>query len=542
MTPDRRPRKGVLPCPMLRPSADLLPLALSGLLACQPGDGLDTGLDDSAPPAAPRDRLLILCADQLAEVAGDYAAYRASTGWDVELVSMVALQDGSTGLAAGVGAEVVRAHRELPEGLELVVLIIGDASVDEPESAQQVPLAVGPLGYLGDTGHVDVDGDGVPDLATGRLPFDEPEQVVSYLERVQRYESEYLPGSHNRSVALFTGEGGFGEVIDGVLEYVAGQVVEQLSYDFDFSVTTNIPGSAYYLPQDAWHEEFARQYNQGHAYQPYLGHTVGEVRLDLLEDPGRRGLLAFYSCSDGAVQDEGGPSASLSEQLLEHPHGPMAVVGATTISHPYGNAVLAREMSLGVLNERVGSYGALLRQAKDDMVYGADEFREQLDVAASVFIDGLPEIITSHVTMYMLLGDPCLSPRLPPGVVLLDEPEQAFEPGAPASVTGVVSAERDGEPFEGEVLITLEVMRSTVIHELNEVDEDCSDLDACLENVALANDHLLASVQGPVLQGRFELELELPASLPDSEIYYLRALAWDSRDDATGFVEVDIAP
>ena len=527
---------------MLRSSALLLTLLLSGLLACQSADPLDTGADEPASPQAPRDRLLILCADQLGDVAEDYAAYRVATGWDVELVSMEALVDAGASLADAVGSVIVRAHKELPEGLELVVLIIGDASEDDPESPQQVPLALGPLGYLGDTGHVDLDGDGVPDLATGRLPFDEPEQVTSYLERVQAYESDYLPGAHNRSVALFTGEGGFGEVIDGVLEYVAGQVVEQLSYDFDFSVTTNIPGSAYYLPEDPWHEEFVRQYNLGQAYQPYLGHTVGSVLVDELKEPGRRGLLAFYSCSDGAIQDVDGPSASLSEQLLGHPSGPMAVVGATAVSHPYGNAVLAREMSLGVLNDRVGRYGELLRQAKDDMVYGADEFREQLDVAASVFIEGLPEIITSHVTMYMLLGDPCLAPLLPPGRVLLDEPPQALGQGGWATVTGVVSAERDGLPFEGEVLVTLEVMRSTIIHELNEVDEDCSDLEACLENLALANDHLLASVQGPVQQGRFELELELLEALPESEVYYLRALAWDQQDDATGFVEVDIAP
>ena len=525
---------------MYRPLSLVLSLALVAAFACQPPAERDTGLMWPEPPAAPRDRLLVLCADQLTQAAEDYAAYRAATGWDVELVPMVALASGGASLRDAVGARIVRAHKELPEGLELTVLIIGDASEDEPESGTQVPLSVGPLGYLSDTGHVDMDGDGVPDLATGRLPFDDPEQVRRYLDRVERYESGYQPGAWNRKVGLFTGEGGFGDVIDGVLEFVAGQVVEQLSYDFDFEVTTNIPGSAYYLPEDAWHEEFVRQYNQGLAYQPYLGHTVGSVLVDRLDEPGRRGLMAFYSCSDGAIQDVDGPSASLSEQLLDHPDGPMAVVGATAVSHPYGNAVLAREMSLGVLNERVDSYGALLRQAKDDMVYGADEFREQLDVAASVFIDGLPEIITSHVSMYMLLGDPCLSPMLPPGRVLLDDPEQALTRGERATVTGLVSADRDGLPFEGTVLVTLEVMRSTIIHELNEVDDQCSDLEACLENRTLANDHLLASVQGPVQRGRFVLDLEIPEDLPDSDIYYLRALAWDDVDDATGFIEAHV--
>jgi hypothetical protein len=528
--------------PVSRPASLPLSLVVAGVIGCQPSTGLDTGLEEPPLPAAPRDRLLILCADQLTQAADEYASYRVTTGWDVELVPMTALSRSAGGLADAVGERVAAAYKALPEGVELVVLIIGDASEDDPESTLQVPLAAGPLGDLGDTDHVDLDGDGVPDLATGRLPFDEPEQVEEYLDRVRRYESSYTPGAHNRRVALFTGEGGFGELIDGVLEYVAGQVVEQLSYDFDFSVTTNIPGSAYYLPEDAWHEEFVRQYNRGQAYQPYLGHTVGAVRVDELAEPVRRGLLAFYSCSDGAVQDVDGPSAALAEQLLGHANGPMAVIGATDVSHPYGNAVLAREVSLGLLNDRVGSYGELLRQAKDDMVYGADEFREQLDVAASVFIDGLPEIITSHVSMYMLLGDPCLAPMLPPGRVLLDEAAEDLQAGTVATVSGLVSADRDGVPFEGEVLVTLEVMRSTLIHELTEVDEDCADLEACLENLALANDHTLASVQGPVRQGRFELELAVPESLPESELTYLRALAWDPQDDATGFIEVDIAP
>ncbi len=517
-------------------------LLIAALVGCTPPlDTADTGGDEPPLIEESPDHLLILCADPLIEVGSDYADYRYQTGWEVEALAMSALSGGEGTLAESVTAYVASAHELLPEDRELFVLIIGDADLDDPDSTDQVPLATGPLGYLGDTPHVDLDGDGVPDLAVGRLPFDDSEQVRDYLERVQVYESGYAPGAWNRRVGLFTGEGGFGDLVDGLLEYVAGQVVEQLSYDFDFTVTTNIPGSDYYLPWDAWQREYVRQHSQGLAYQPYLGHTVGDLPFDSLEEPARRGLVAYYSCSDGAIQDEGGQeSESLGETLLAHPYGPMAVIGATTVSHPYGNAILAREASLGMLNERASSYGELLRQAKHDMVYGADEFREQLDEAAAVFIEGLPEIIDSHVTMYLLLGDPCLSPQLPAGQVLLDEPAEDLAAGDTPVVSGLVSMERHGLPFEGEVLVTLEVNRSTIIHELAKVHPDCLDLDACLDNLALANDHLLAEASGTVVDGRFAVELTLPAELPDSEFYFLRALAWDAEGDATGFVEVDV--
>ena len=510
-------------------------LPLLALWACQAADSPQTETGLYAVEPSP---LLIITTEALSDAAAEYADYRESTGWAVSVVTtsdlLAAAGDGD--LVAAVSARVRLAADEDPGELGPHVLLLGDANEDAPDDPTWIPVATGSLGDLGDGPHGDLDGDDVPDVAIGRLAVNTPEEVEQYLERLRVYESTYTPGPWNRRVHLFTGVGDFGEAIDGILEYVAELVVEELSYDFDFKVTTAIQGSDFYLPDVEWDEEYARQYNEGAVMQPYVGHGLGSVYLSEMEAPQRRGLVAYMSCSDGDFQHAPHPVGSLAEDLMAVEAGPMGVVAASDVSDPYGNAVLIRELSQTMLNGSVATYGQALMQAKYRLLYQEDDLRNAIDTAAALFMDNQEQTLQSHVTLYNLLGDPTVPPRIAARTITLNNEADHLALGQTATISGRVAS--GAGPFFGTVLLTLEVSRATILHELEPVDAYLPDPETCLTNHALANDKILSSAEGGVADGRFQIALDIPSDVPDDTDFYLKALASDGQQDAIGSLSV----
>jgi len=478
--------------------------------------------------------MLILAADPLAEAADEYATFRQEGGFEVEVVTMGELWGRAPldGLRAEISRRVLE-FGQADEGRESFVLILGDADELQPDSTARVPATVGPRGDVGDTPYADLDADGLPELAVGRLPFSTAEEIRAYLERVRLREAGYLPGTWNRTLAAFAGEGGFGVEVDGMLELAAGWIFDEMSYDFDMTMTYASASSSYHLPPGAWEADYAERYLAGAVIQPYIGHTLGAVEC-CREAPRRAGLLGFFSCSDGQYQSDG--AGSLAEELLARPGGPVAILAASDVSHPYANAILPRELGHAVLDLHARTYGEAVLVAKRNMVERQDDLRLSLDQLAAPYMDEpMPDCIQSHVTMYNLFGDPAAPTHLPPGRVRFDPPGGEARPGGRLLVTGRVGTEEGRLPMAaGRVRVTLEASRTVVLGVL-----DPPGPDTYASNHAKANDKVVVAAEADVGDGVFSATLEVPADLSVGS-YRLKAFAWNEQVDSVGNLSVQI--
>jgi hypothetical protein len=492
--------------------------------------GAACGGESEDPPS---NRMLILTTETLLSTASEYAAYRESGDFEVELTTTAGLEVATT-LQDAVRERVARFNQEAPEEQEQYVLLIADADHYDLENPEFIPATQGPEGEWGDTPYADFDGDAIPEIPIGRLPFREPEKVQMYLDRVIDYEEVVPVGVFNKTIRAFAGEGGFGPEIDGALEMVAGWVFDEMSYHFDLFMTYAASTSDYYLPYAEWDAEYNRRYQEGAVLVPYIGHTLGAVTCCQQGPPARRGMLTYFSCGDGdymAVESY----SSLAEEVLVRAEGPVASLAATTTSHPYGNAVLPRELGHAIIDLREPTYGKAVTKAKYNAVNRIDPMRETIDATMRSFSDeDLDYLITTHLTMYNLLGDPAVPLNLPPGRIRFDSPDSVTR-GETVTVEGRVWADARRAPMQdGEITVTLEVQRSVVIKELTPRDPDNHDPETCKNNHQLANDKTAASATTRVEYETFEVQLTVPSDLPLSAEYYLKGYAHNSAGDAMG--------
>jgi hypothetical protein len=311
-----------------------------------------------------------------------------------------------------------------------------------------------------------------------------------------------------------------------------------MSYDFDLAMTYAASTSHYYLPDADWNREYMQRYQDGAVLIPYIGHTLGMVTCCEQGVPARRGMLTFFSCGDGDYLTVE-PVGCLAEEVLEREDGPVASLGATTISHPYGNAVLPRELGHAIIDLREPTYGKALTVAKYNAVHRIDSLRETIDATMRSFSDeDLDYLITTHLTMYNLLGDPAVPLNLPEGRVRFDSPNSITR-GETITVEGRVWADARRAPMKnGELIVTLEVQRSFIINELTPRDPENHDPVTCKNNHHLANDKIAASATTTVDNETFTVQLTVPADLPLSADYYLKGYASTPDGDAMGSKKV----
>jgi hypothetical protein len=522
-------------------------------LLCMLGAGC-AGSGDGDPGDGENGRMLIVAADQLEQVANRYAEYRKSTGYQVEvaITSDLKSEFPQGMLRDSVAARIAAFSEGTQEELDDYVLLIGDADDSDHDNPAFVPVAIGEGGTqperftwseYGDSPYVDLDGDYIPDMHIGRLPFREAAQVEAYLDRVRQYEAEYLPGTWNKTLSAFAGEGGFGELIDGLLEMAAGWVFDEMSYDFDMTMTYASPASEYYLPPALWDADYAERYLEGAVLMPYIGHTLGEVPCCESSEPARRGMLAFFSCSDGSFQEGGelDPHQSLAERVLLREYGPVASMGATTVSHPYGNAVFPRELGHAILDLREETFGKAVTVAKYNMVHRIDSLRESIDSAAEPFCtEPQEDLIQTHIVMYNLLGDPAVPTRMTPGKVVFDDPGNDVSPGDTITISGRLSRGSAKSPVrQGDITVTIESIRSVIPGELEPREPENHDPDLCTRNHGVANDKVIAESSGVVTGSQFTVQLDIPADL-SAGTYYLKGYAWNQELDAAGSEKLQV--
>ncbi|MBN2496664.1 MAG: hypothetical protein JXR96_18890 [Deltaproteobacteria bacterium] len=500
------------------------------LLAAVLGGGCGGG-DPQEGPETLKGHMLIVSSVPMEEAAAAYRDFRESSGYEVELTSAAELAGTADSLVEALGARIATFAESVPAESQGFVLLLGTADRRAPESTDHLPVAEGYGGALGDSPHVDLDGDDIPDLPIGRLPLDSADSVQTYIDRVRTHEEVYVPGEWNKRISAYAGEGGFGAEVDAILEMLALQIFEEFPPDFDFSMTYAADGSDYYLPPDAWQDDYRARYQAGALLQPYMGHTLGYAECCDGQRPRRRGLVTYFSCSDGEFQYN---TRCLATEVLDREHGPVCTLAGSDVTHPYANAVLPRELGHALLNLGEPTYGQALATAKYNMVHRIDEMRRTIDQTAEPFLEGesTTDLIYTHIVMYNLLGDPAAAVMAPPGRLRFDLSATVLTRGGTVTVSGKAWEDASVTPMgSGQVVASLQARLSVIPGELQPRSPSNHDPDLCRQNHAVANDKVVSQATGEIADGAFELQLAVPAEIEPAS-YFVKVFASDETADA----------
>lgn len=224
----------------------------------------------------------------------------------------------------------------------------------------------------------DLDHDGCPELAVGRLPAQSAEELQRMLRRSIDYEI-LPPGPWNDSVHVTAGVGGFGFLADAAIETVTRRfLTEGIPDHFHLQMTYASCTSTYCPNPMRLRESYIDRINEGGLFWVYIGHgavtqldhfQVGQEWLPIgnasdairFQSQSRPPIAILLACFTGAFDAK---PDSFSESLLRQPSGPIAVISGSRVTMPYGLSQLASEMINGCFRDRIPTLGEVVLLAK----------------------------------------------------------------------------------------------------------------------------------------------------------------------------------
>ncbi len=391
----------------------------------------------------------------------------------------------------------------------------------------------------------DLDGDGLPDVAVGRLPADSREEAEAMLGKVIAYETDRDFGTWRRRVDVIAGIAGFGEVYDKLIESASTTLLSQeIPAGYDLHVTWANPASPFCPPPSSVAETVVERFNEGALFVTYMGHgsprSLDRVRwadraypifdedhVERLE--ARRGAPIAYLCCCSAGHFDGNPDC-LAEFMLKEPGGPVAVIASSRVSMPYANGVLSKEMLGALFREGAGTVGEMLRIAKRRLMEPKpdDMLRQQIETMA-FFWKAKPEDRAAerreHLWLYNLLGDPSM--RLPRASDLGLACAQTVAQGTKLAIEGTCAV-------AGEALVELVRERTPDVPR-----REGSTDEAFAKCYAGANAWVKAEAKARCEGGAFKAELSVPADLAPG-LYFVRAYVTGKDGAALGARSINV--
>lgn len=381
--------------------------------------------------------VVVVCPPSLRPALAPWVEYRQGQGRRLRLIE-----------PRGTADEVVRQVRAAASPATRFVVLVGDADgrpavVPNADGSAFVPthyrkaeinIRFGSEPMLATDGpYGDLDGDGMPDAAVGRLSADTAKQLRTIVEKTLAYERSKDLGPWRRKIHCVAGVGGFSPLLDRVLESsVRYFLTETIPPAYRVTMTYAGPGSPYCPPLDTFSQAVAARFNEGGWFWVYMGHGRPEgldwVRTQsgakpILDRPQVGQLRAtdgaplavFLACYSGAFDADD----CLGEEMLRAPGGPAGVVGATRVAMPYGMASLAVGLLDEVFVRQTPTVGEALLHARQTLLQHdqADDHRRKLLDAIAAGLsparDSLAAEREEHAAMFHLLGDPLLRLRHP---------------------------------------------------------------------------------------------------------------------------------
>lgn len=472
---------------------------------------------------------IVVCPQTFRPAMAPWVAHRERQGHRIAFVS-------NEGTTDDIRAEIQKAGQG---GAVKAVLIVGDVEVgmgmNPNVRARCVPVEWARSKVtvqLGSEPHIatddwcaDLDDDGTPEVAVGRLTADSPKELSVILRKIIGYEQSRDHRPWRRRLEFVAGVGGFGALADRMIEGTARTVLTQnIDPAYELSMTYGSWRSPFCPDPRRARETTMASLDSGCQFWIYMGHSL-HVELAPLQTPGgefpvfsvadaarlkcRQGLpiALFLACYAGAFDAY---DDCLAEEMLRAEGGPVAVIAASRVAMPYAMGVMALELARQTLNGPAETLGEAVLAAKQHLLADGKDLgkqRQMLDTMAGL-ISPLPDQLADerreHTLLFNLLGDPLLRLRRPKPVELTVP--KTIAPGETISIAG--SSEVDGRATVELVVprdrfVTAPVRRK----EFPESPDDWTEFQNVLSQ---ANDRRLASTETEIQGGRLATSLRIP--------------------------------
>jgi hypothetical protein len=312
-----------------------------------------------------------------------------------------------------------------------------------------------------DTPYADLDGDRVPDVSIGRIPVDTVPQLNAFIDRVIKYETQTPAGDWQRKMNLIAGVGGFGPIIDNVIEQTTKRIIEDLvPHKMQTSMTYGSWTSPYCPDPRRFSDTSIERYNEGCLFWVYIGHGNRQC-LDQVHMPDAKHpildqhsvanincrvgspiavFLACYTSAFDSIQD------SIAEQMLLQPGGPVATIGGSRVTMPGGMGLLSMQLMDEYFSGEAETLGDVFLNAKRRLAFSEDQFgtyRKLIETMAKTFNprSSFKAERYEHVQTMQLLGDPLLRIKRPQPLPI--ETVAKTVAGQTIEVTGTAPASGD---------------------------------------------------------------------------------------------------
>jgi hypothetical protein len=518
--------------------------------------------------AAPAERAeapdtVVVCPPQFAEALRPWVEYRRQQGHRFVFVP-------GTRSADEIRAAIREASRA--GGLGSIVLV-GDADpemfrdlavrqrcVPTHKAEARINIRWGSEPQIAtDNWYADLDDDGVPELAVGRITADTSEELSRIVRKIVAYEESADWSSWRRRVNFVAGVGGFGAVADTVIDAAAKKLItDGLPAAYESTMTHASWRSPYCPDPRSFNGAVLRRLNEGCLFWVYIGH--GQRRfLDSCCVPGSEyrildtrdmanvraasgaPIAVFLACYTGAFDDA---RDCLAEEMLRAEGGPVAVVSGSRVTMPYGMSLLGTALLDECFRQRRATVGEVLLRAKRRVAAEPAAASEQgaagslpnrrlieaVAAAVSPAPNELPLERTEHLLLFNLIGDPLLRLRQPRALEL--QAPQYAAAGGDVEVT-VIS------PLAGKCTLELVCRRDRFTFTppaRPHFDPADGALAAYDEVYDRANDGRFAARQMDVLPGATRAVLPVPREARGS--CHVRAYVEGNEDFALGSADV----
>lgn len=458
---------------MIRPIDLLLVLlVISGLISAPMPKALalKAGVGHGAVDADAPD-VLVICPPRFQKAIQGWVKYRTDQGHKISIISP----------ARSARAIKKQIEEVATKGTLKHIFLVGDSGDRNAQPGDLVPtdyvvakvnVKFGSEAEIStDHTYADLDNDGIQDLSIGRLPVDTEKEIEDFTDRVIKYESSNNNESWRRRMNLVAGVGGFGKVIDGVIEQTTKQILTDLvPRSYETKMTYGSWTSPYCPDPRKFSDSAIERFNEGCLFWIYIGHgarhrldriympdqsheILNEATVKQLDCRSGNPIAIFLACYTGATDH---PRDCLAENMLRQKNGPISTICGSRVTMPYAMSLLSLEMVDEFFNGKIETLGELICVSKQRMVKGSDkpnEYRELIEGMGKAF-SPIPKLLKQerleHVQLIHLLGDPLLRLKRPASLEI-KSPEKA-DSGSQVKVVG-------NAPKSGKLTVELAYQR-----------------------------------------------------------------------------------
>lgn len=377
-----------------------------------------------------------------------------------------------------------------------------------------------------DNWYADLNDDDLPDVAIGRIPADSSADLTNIVRKILRYEESAGFGTWRQRINFVAGVGGFGALVDTVLEATTRKFLcDGIPAEYHTSMTYGSWRSPFCPDPRRFHEATVERLTEGCLFWVYIGHGA-PTQLDRVQVPGGqypilanadvrklnggRGapIALMLACYTGAFD---APQDCIAEEMLRAEGGPVAVMAGSRVTMPYAMAVLGNGLIDECFRERRATLGEMFLHAKRRlMASDPDNANRQLMDAVAAAVSPARDMLVDerkeHLYLFNLLGDPLLGVRHPEPIALRELEDS--ESGATIEVQG-------RSAVTGRCLIELECRRDRFRFEPPARDKFESTpefLAALHETYRRANDRRWTALEADLdTPGEFIVSLAIPA-------------------------------